>query len=71
MALDFPSGPLEGVPEGDIVPPYSLTDLFPELGPNALAAAAGIVAGQGGHLSLANRARGRMTWRLRLPPAGS
>lgn len=71
LALDFPSGPLEGVPEGDIVPPYSLTDLFPELGPNALAAAAGIVAGQGGHLSLASRARGRMTWRLRLPPAGA
>ncbi|MCY2961671.1 MAG: hypothetical protein NTY35_16040 [Planctomycetota bacterium] len=71
LALDFPSGPLEGFPAEDIVTPYGLTDLFPELGPNALAAAAGIVAGQGGRLSLENRARGRMTWHLLLPRAGS
>jgi len=67
MALDFPSGPLEGFPEDELVAPYGLADLFPDLGPNALAAARGIVAGQGGRLSLASRARGRMTWRLRLP----
>ena len=71
MALDFPSGPLEGLPEEDVVSPYSLTDLFPELGPNALAAAAGIVTGQGGRLILVNRAPGRITWHLRLPRAGS
>jgi len=67
LALDFPSGPLEGFPEDELVAPYGLADLFPDLGPNALAAARGIVAGQGGRLSLASRARGRMTWRLRLP----
>ncbi len=67
LALDFPSGPLEGIPEDEIVEPYSLSDLFPELGPNALAAAAGIVSGQGGSLSLSSKAAGRMTWRLRLP----
>jgi len=71
MSLDFPSGPLEGFPQEDVVSPYSLTDLFPELGPNALAAAAGIVAGQEGRLSLVNRAPGRMTWHLHLPRAGS
>lgn len=67
LDVDFPSGPLEGLVDDDIVSPYSLSDLFPELGPNALAAATGIVAGQGGELRLASRARGRMTWHLRLP----
>jgi hypothetical protein len=71
LDLDFPSGPLEGFSEDDVVSPYSLADLFPELGPNALAAAAGIAAGQGGHLGLESRARARMTWRLRLPHAAS
>lgn len=70
LALDFPSGPLEGFPEDELVAPYGLADLFPDLGPNALAAARGIVAGQGGRLSLASRTRGRMTWRLRLPRPG-
>lgn len=70
LALDFPSGPLEGLGEDEVVSPYGLSDLFPELGPNALAAASGIVAGQGGRLTLVNRARGRMTWHLRLPRAG-
>lgn len=70
MVLDFPSGPIEGFSEDDVVSPYGLSDLFPELGPNALAAAAGIVAGQGGRLSLVNRAARRMTWTLRLPRAG-
>jgi len=67
LSLDFPSGPLEGIPADEIVEPYALSDLFPELGPNALAAAAGIVSGQGGSLSLSSKAAGRMTWRLRLP----
>ncbi len=67
LDVDFPSGPLEGLVDDDIVAPYSLSDLFPQLGPNALAAATGIVAGQGGALRLASRGRGRMTWQLRLP----
>lgn len=67
LDLDFPSGPLEGFTEEDVVAPYSLTELFPELGPNALAAASGIATGQGGELRLLARARQRMTWRLRLP----
>jgi hypothetical protein len=69
LRLEFPSGPLEGVPQAEIIAPYALRDLFPDLGPNALAAAAGIVAGQGGHLSLAAPAPGRLEWRLDLPGA--
>jgi hypothetical protein len=69
LSLDFPSGPLDGAPEAEIVGPYGLTDLFPDLGPNALSAAQGIVAGQGGSLTLVARGRGRLTWRLRLPRA--
>ncbi|MBL8863344.1 MAG: hypothetical protein JNK02_15220 [Planctomycetes bacterium] len=67
VSIDFPTGPLEGFAEDEIVTPYALADLFPELGPNALAAATGIVAGQEGRLSIATRGRGRATWRLRLP----
>jgi hypothetical protein len=70
LTLDFPSGPLEGLPIDEITAPYGLADLYPELGPNALAAAAGIVAGQGGHLALQARPRARLTWTLRLPRAG-
>lgn len=70
LSIDFPSGPLEGFGADDVITPYALADLFPELGPNALAAAAGIVAGQGGSLALVNRARSRMTWTLWMPRAG-
>ncbi len=72
LTIEFQSGPLEGLPAEEIRAPYGLTDLFPDLGPNALAAAAGIVRGQGGALELIPAGPGRLLWKLDLPlaPAG-
>jgi hypothetical protein len=41
--------------------------VLPDLGPNALSAAVGIVRGQGGTLELGSPARGRLSWTLTLP----
>jgi hypothetical protein len=37
------------------------------MGPNALSAAQGILAGQGGSVDLVRSANGRLEWRIRLP----
>jgi DNA-binding NtrC family response regulator len=53
LELSFPAGPLAGLPLERLFEPYALRRSLPELGPNALAAAASIVQGQGGSLFLA------------------
>jgi len=68
VAIEFPEGKLAGLDPARVVEPYGLRRILPELGPNALSAAAGILAGQGGRLEL-RRGRGRMTWFVELPLA--
>jgi hypothetical protein len=68
VSIDFPEGKLAGLDPAKIVEPYGLRRILPDLGPNALSAAAGILAGQGGRLEL-RPGRGRMTWLVDLPLA--
>jgi hypothetical protein len=66
VSIDFPQGKLAGLDPASVVEPYGLRRILPDLGPNALSAAAGILAGQGGRLEL-RPGRGRMTWLVELP----
>jgi hypothetical protein len=68
LSLRFPPGPLSGLEPATAVVPYALRTMLPDLGPNALAAATGILRGQGGDLSLST-AGPEWVWRLRLPRA--
>jgi hypothetical protein len=67
VTIEFSSGPLEELDPARAVEPYALRRILPDLGPNALSAARGIVAGQGGRLALERSGRGRMTWTMELP----
>ncbi len=68
LTLRFPAARLDGMSPQDAMVPYALRALLPDLGPNALAAAAGILRGQGGELRLLE-AGDDWVWRLRLPRA--
>ncbi len=63
----FPVGALADLRPEDILEPYSLRRRFSALGPNALAAAEGILRGQGGALELTAPAAGMLRWRMELP----
>lgn len=67
LSIEFPAGPLAALAPERIVEPYALRRLFPELGANALAAATGIVRGQGGELALARKGERHLEWTLTLP----
>ena len=68
LSLRFPPGPLSGLDPAAAVVPYALRTMLPELGPNALAAATGILRGQGGDLRLESGGP-EWVWRMRLPRA--
>lgn len=67
ITIEFPAGRLSGVPPETILSPYGLRRIVPTLGPNALAAATGIFAGQGGRALLERRGEGRLAWLLEVP----
>lgn len=67
ITIEFPAGRLNGVPPETILSPYGLRRILPTLGPNALAAATGIFAGQGGRALLERRGEGRLAWLLEVP----
>jgi hypothetical protein len=69
VTIEFPAGPLADLEPAQIVEPYGVRRILPDLGPNALSAARGIVSGQGGRLDLEKSGRGRLTWVLELPLA--
>lgn len=50
LRIRFPMGPLADVPGHQVLAPYGLQGRLPGMGPNALAAAARIISGQGGSL---------------------
>lgn len=52
IRIQFPAGPLVALPPGEILAPYALKRLVPQIGPNALAAAGRILQGQGGDLAI-------------------
>ena len=68
VAIEFPQGKLAGVDPARVIEPYGLRRILPDLGPNALSAAAGILAGQGGRLEL-RPGRERLSWIVELPLA--
>jgi len=67
--IDLPQGRLAGLDPVAVLEPYSLERRLPGIGPNALAAAGGILVGHGGDLSLERRAPDRFIFGLRLPSA--
>jgi hypothetical protein len=69
LSIQFPAGPLAELEPERILQPYGLRRAVPKLGPNALAAATGIVAGQGGRALLERVGHGRLGWRIELPRA--
>lgn len=69
LTIQFPPGPLTDVEPEKILQPYGLRRAIPKLGPNALAAATGIVAGQGGRALLERAGSARLGWRIELPRA--
>ena len=70
----FPAGPLADLRPEEVLEPYALRRRLSTIGPNALAAAEGILRGQGGGLELAAPEPTRWRWRVVLPleslPAG-
>jgi hypothetical protein len=75
VRVSFPAGPLATLEPGEIVRPYALKRHLPTIGPNALAAAEGIVTGQGGRLALVRDAVAevgpeRLAWEALLPRCG-
>jgi len=69
LTIQFPPGPLAELEPEQILQPYGLRRAVPKLGPNALAAATGILAGQGGRALLERVGQGRLGWRIELPRA--
>lgn len=67
VSIRFPAGPVRDVEPERIREPYALRRVLPELGANALAAAGGILAGQGGSLDLRIERGGGLEWLVRLP----
>jgi hypothetical protein len=67
--ITFPAGPLEGREPADVLEPYGLRRVLPEVGANALAAAGAIFEGQGGQLALDRLRDGSLRFRVELPRA--
>jgi hypothetical protein len=69
ISIRFPAGRLADLRPAEILEPYALRRRLPELGANALAAAGGILSGQGGRLELRAESGGGLEWVLHLPAA--
>lgn len=69
LELSFPSGPISDLSPEEIVVPYALRGTLPDMGRNALRAAARIITGQGGALELSAGDEDSLRFTLTLPPA--
>lgn len=69
VVIDAPAGVLAAHSAADILTPYAIRRELPEIGPNALAAAASILRGQGGDLAVALDGGGRLRFTASLPAA--
>ena len=68
LLLGFPRGPIKDLTPDEIVTPYALRAVLPDMGKNALRAASRIIEGQGGSLVLTDPGSERLQFELRLPP---
>lgn len=68
LEVTFPAGPLARLEAPRWLEPYALHRLLPGIGPNAIPAAAAILTGQGGELTMAFEEKER-TFRVTLPCA--
>ena len=66
LDVEFPPGPLLGRDPAEVMEPYAVRDVLPEIGANALAAAGAIAVGQGGDLLLGEREGGALGFTLEL-----
>lgn len=66
LDVEFPPGPLLGRDPTEIMEPYAIRDVLPEIGANALAAAGAIAVGQGGDLLFGEREAGAVGFTLEL-----
>ena len=66
LDVEFPPGPLVGRAPAEIMEPYAVRDVLPEIGANALAAAGAIAVGQGGDLLFREREGGAVGFTLEL-----
>lgn len=66
LDVEFPPGPLTGRAPSEVLEPYAVRDVLPQIGANALAAAGAIAVGQGGDLQLEEREGGALAFRLEL-----
>ncbi len=69
LSIRFPAGLFSDISPARLLEPYALRRLLPELGANALAAAAGILRGQGCSLGLSQESSGNLEWVVILPCA--
>jgi hypothetical protein len=69
LELSFPSGPISDLSPEEIIVPYALRSALPDMGRNALRAAARIITGQGGDLNLSEGGEDGLRFTLTLPPA--
>lgn len=67
VSIRFPAGRFADFTPEQLLSPYSLRSELPELGANSLAAANGILRGQGGRLSLVRESREGLEWLVQLP----
>jgi len=67
ISIRFPAGAFGDREPAQVLEPYALRQSLPELGANALAAAAGILRGQGGGLDLHQERGGGLEWLIHLP----
>lgn len=64
--VQFPPGPIADLHPDQILTPYALRKILPNIGPNALAAAGAIAVGQGGDMCLMRNEDGTATFLLEL-----
>lgn len=67
LSIRFPAGRFSDLSPDQLLEPYGLRRLLPELGANAIAAANGILRGQGGRLALYQESSGGLEWVVHLP----
>lgn len=67
ISIRFPAGRFADLQPAQILEPYALRRSLPELGANSLAAATGILNGQGGTVELHKEPSGGLEWLILLP----
>jgi hypothetical protein len=67
VTVEFPAGPLAGLPVDQFLEPNAVRERLPDYGVNDLAASAAILRSQGGDLSVSPTGSGSLALQMRLP----